>query len=677
MNMFTKRSSVMNPKYKSLFEPFKIGKLEIKNKFFMAPMATTVDCDETGSYTALSVEYFVRRAKGGTGLLITGANWVDNNIEKHVNSVFPCPTIDPTTYQKRAGEMTDKVHAFGSQIFLQLTAGLGRSAVPNILNSECVAPSEISNRWDPSIKCRELKTEEVETIVKQFAASAKIAKTCGFDGVEIHAVHEGYLLDCFTMALFNQRKDKYGGDLKGRLTFPIEIVKAIKAACGEDFPVILRFSIKSYIKALRQGAVPGEKFKELGRDLPEALEAAKILEQAGYDAFDADAGTYDSWYWAHPPMYFGKGMYLPLTTELKKVVHVPVMVAGRMDDPDMAVEALKSGKIDAVGLGRPLLTDPDYVNKLRADNIDGIRHCLGCHDGCFARSFEGKRGSCAINPECGREVITGITPSTVKKTVAVVGGGPGGMEAARVSALRGYDVTLFEASGKIGGQLLIGGVPSFKSDDLDLVKWYEHELKCLKVNIKLNTAATPEKIKALNPDIVYVAEGSSPIHINVPGIDGKNVKYAGDILSGKEKAGNTCVIVGGGLVGCELALHLRQHGKDVSIVEALPEILKSGAPMAPMNKWMLTDLLNFNKVKIFADSPLLKITDKGAVIKTKDGEKTLLADTVIMAIGYKSKNSLYNEIKDDYTVIYNLGDSRRVRNIRAAIWDAYEVARSI
>ena len=369
----------MNQKYQSLFEPFKINKLEIKNKFFMAPMATPATCDVNGVYTYDSMEYYVARAKGGVGLIITGANWVESDIEKHVDAFFPSPTKAPGVYQKMAVEMTERVHAFDSKIFLQLTAGLGRSAIPHALKGECVAPSPTTNRWAPNVQCRELTTAEVEQIVSKFAESAKIAQASSFDGVEIHAVHEGYLLDCFTMSLFNQRDDKYGGDLRGRLTFAIEIVQAIKKACGEDFPVILRFSIKSYVKALRQGGLPGEKFEELGRDIAEALEAAKILEEAGYDAFDADAGTYDSWYWAHPPMYFEKGMYLPLSEQLKKVVHVPVMVAGRMDDPEMAVKALAEGKLDAVGLGRPLLTDPEYPNKLKSDQPESIRRCLGCH----------------------------------------------------------------------------------------------------------------------------------------------------------------------------------------------------------------------------------------------------------------------------------------------------------
>lgn len=666
----------MDQKYRALFEPFTINKLQIKNKFFMAPMGIPLT-DGNRAYTNDAMEYYVARAKGGVGLIITGANWVENSTEKHVNFSFPCPTNNPTAYMKIATEMTERIHTFGSKIFMQLTAGLGRSAVPMLLDGECVAPSPTTNRWDPRIPCRALTTEEVERIVEKFAESAKIAQASGFDGIEVHAVHEGYLLDCFTMSLFNQRTDKYGGDLRGRLTFAIEILQAIKKTCGKDFPVILRFSIKSYIKALRQGGLPGEEFTELGRDVPEALEAAKILEEAGYDGFDADAGTYDAWYWAHPPMYFKKGMYLSLTEQLKKAVHVPVMVAGRMDNPNMAVQALADGKLDAVGLGRPLLTDPDYPNKLKRDEIADIRPCLSCHDGCIARSFSGARASCAVNPECNREWMVGITRDSKSKNVVVVGGGPAGMEAARVSALRGYRVTLFEATSRLGGELNIGGVPDFKEDDLALAKWYQHQLKKLDVQVLLNTKATKEMIEGFHPDIVYVAEGSTPIQLKLSGIESEKVVNAGDVLAGKKQAGQKCIIVGGGLVGCELALHLRSQDKEVTILEALPDILKAGAPLAPMNDWMLRDLLNFKKVRTITNARLSAITEEGAAISTESGEQTLLADSVIMAVGYKPNNSLYAQIKNDFDNVYNLGDGQKVRNIRAAIWDAYEVARSV
>ncbi|HWQ76811.1 MAG TPA: FAD-dependent oxidoreductase [Syntrophomonas sp.] len=668
----------MDKKYQPLFQPFKINEVEIKNKFFMAPMATPTNCDVHGVYTNDAMEYYVARAKGGVGLIITGANWVESDVEKHIDAFFPEPAKEPGLYKKMAYEITERVHSFGSKIFLQLTAGLGRSANPHFLKGECVAPSPASNRWFPEMQCRELTTEEVEHIVAKCAESAKIAQDSGFDGVEIHAVHEGYLLDCFTMKLFNQRTDKYGGDLRGRLTFPIEIVQAIKKECGQNFPVILRFSVKSYVKALLQGGLPGEDFKELGRDIDEALEAAKILEEAGYDAFDADAGTYDSWYWAHPPMYFKKGMYLPLAEQLKKVVTVPVMVAGRMDDPDMAVKALAEGTIDAVGLGRPLLTDPDYPNKIKSNQIESIRPCLGCHDGCFTRLLaQHARGSCTVNPECGRELMVGITPALQSKKVVVVGGGPAGMEAARVSALRRYQVTLFEAASKLGGALLMAGVPDFKEDDRALVKWYEHELKELKVDVRLGIKATRTNIAELQPDIVYTAEGSTPIDLKCRGTESDQVVNAGDVLAGKKEVGRKCVIVGGGLVGCELALHLTVKGHKIVIVEAQADILQTGIPMAPMNEWMLRDLLAYHHVPIITNAKLSAVTASGAVVSAQGTEQEIEADNIIVAIGFKSTCNLYEELKYDYPHIYNLGDSRQVRNIRAAIWDAYEVARSI
>ena len=667
----------MEEKFKQMFEPIKIGKLEIKNKFFMAPMGPPAACGEHGTYTPESIEYYVQRAKGGIGLIVTGANWVENEVEEHGACLFPCPNTLPALYEKRAREMNDRVHAYGAKIFVQLTAGLGRSGIPglSVPTDNLVAPSETTNRWNDALKHRELTTEEIEYIVKQFGKAAHTAKTSGFDGIEIHAVHEGYLLDCFAMALFNQRTDKYGGDLRGRLRFATEIVEEIKRVCGKDYPVIMRFSIKSYIKAIRQGGLPGEEFEELGRDVDESLEVARILEEAGYDGFDADAGTYDSWYWAHPPMYFEKGLYLPLAAKLKEVATVPVMVAGRMDDIEKSADALQAGVVDMIGLGRPVLSDPEFVNKVRSGNTRDIRPCLGCHDGCFGRLFEGGVGSCAVNPECGREINVGISKADEIKNIVVIGGGPAGMEAARVSAIRGHKVTLIEQREQLGGSLVIAGVPKFKEDDLALIEWYKYQMEKLGVDVRLNTKATPEMISKLQPDGLFVAEGSVPFVPKLEGIE--KAVLAQDVLLGNVEVKDNVAIIGGGLVGAELALHLAQQGKKITIVEGLPDILSSGIMLPPMNEWMLRDLLKFNNVAIEAGSMLDSITDEGAVVKQGEDKKLISCDQVVIAIGYRSEKSLYEKLKFDYTYVYNVGDGRNVRNIRAAIWDAYEVARNL
>lgn len=667
----------MKEKYSNLFAPFSIGNCEIKNKFTMAPMGPAGLCEKDGAFNQKAIDYYVERAKGGTGLIMTGICYVENEIEKCAMPSMPCPTLNPANFIKTGRIMTERVHAYDSKIFLQLTAGFGRVALPIVLEGEAVAPSPIENKWDPRIKCRELTTKEVEAYVKKFAEASMVAKMAGFDGVEIHAVHEGYLLDQFAISLFNNRTDKYGGDLKGRLRFTTEIVEAIKNTCGEDFPVSLRYSVKSYIKGINQGGLPDEDFKELGRDLDEGLEAAKILEEAGYDAFNADAGTYDSWYWNHPPMYFEKGMYLHLTEELKKVVNVPVLAAGRMENPDLASRAIEEGKTDALSLGRALLADPYVPKKIRQNNLEDIRPCLSCHDGCMGRIGEGGNLSCAVNPSAGREKVYGIEPAINKKKVMIIGGGLAGMEAARVCAIKGHNVNIYEKGYKLGGNIIPGGVPDFKEDDRALVKWYEKQLTDLDIEINLNAKVNKDIVLNENPDTVIVATGSTPIILDIPGINDNNVLTASDVLLDEDKAGDEIIVIGAGLVGCETALWLRQKGKKVTVIEASSEILGGPHSMPFMNYDMLKDLLNYDGVDIKTNTTVKSINNEGVLIETKEGEISLKADTVVMAVGYKPQRELYKELEKEIGDVYLLGDARKVKNIMHAIWDSYEVARGI
>ncbi|MDD3225006.1 MAG: FAD-dependent oxidoreductase [Clostridium sp.] len=664
----------MGKKYSKLFEPLKISNCTIKNRYVMAPMGPGGLCDAEGAWNQRGIQYYVERAKGGTGLIITGVSFVENKVENHPMPTMCCPTYNPVHFTRMSREMTERVHAYNSKIFLQLSAGFGRVTIPtNLGDIAPIAPSPIQHRW-LDVTCREITVDEIKYIVKKFGESAAIGKRAGFDGIEIHAVHEGYLLDQFAMSLFNKRTDEYGGSLKNRLRFAIEILKEIKKTCGEDYPVILRYSLKSFIKKLRVGALPNEKFEEKGRDIEEGIEAIKILEEAGYDAFDVDAGTYDSWYWNHPPMYQKKGLYLPFAKICKDSVKVPIITAGRMDNPDLADKAVKEGLTDFISLGRPMLADPDIVNKIKVNDTKSIRPCLSCQEGCMGRLQEYCALGCAVNPACCRENDMRITKAETSKTIAIVGGGVAGCEAARVLSKRGHKVTLFEKSLKLGGNLLPGGAPDFKEDDRALVAWYENELKKLKVTIKYNTDVDKDMLKKLNADAVIIATGSTPKIFSL----GNNslVSTAEQILMGKKDPGKKTVVIGGGLVGCETALMLAKKGSDVTIVEALPDILYNNGPTCSANSQMLRDLIPFNGISVLANSKVLEATDKSVIVE-KDGEKKEIpVDSIILSVGYNSDNNLYESIKDDLDNVYLLGDAKKVSNIMYSIWDAFELCRT-
>ncbi len=668
----------MHHEYPKLFEPIRIGKVEIKNRYSMAPMGPIGFSDINGAFSQQGIEYYVERAKGGTGLIITGVCMVENEIEQFLMPSIPLVTKVPHMFLLSSKLMNERVHAYDTKIFAQLTLGWGRASMPHILvdpSRHAVAPSPVENRWDPSIKHRALTTEEVETYVKKCAASAFIAQQAGFDGVEIHAVHEGYLLDQFAMALFNQRTDRYGGNLEGRLRFAVEIVQAIKSVCGAGFPVSVRFSLKSFIKGLRQGALPGEDFEELGRDIEEGLAAARILADAGYDALNVDAGTYDSWYWNHPPMYFEDGMYLPFAQQLKAAVEIPIITAGRMDDPDLAEAAIRDGKTDLIGLGRPLLADAHLPEKVRKGLKAKIRPCLSCQEGCIARVSKPCPLSCAVNPACGREVDYAVTPATVRKKVAIAGGGVAGMEAARVCGLRGHTVDLYEKSDHLGGNLVPGGVPDFKIHDRKLIAWYEQELADLEVRVHLNQAADRQTLA--QADTVIVATGSQPLALQLPGMEADHVRTAAAVLLDESLAGDNVVIIGGGLVGCETALWLAQKGRQVTVVELLPEILGGPHGICFANYDMLTDLLDYHRVRIMTSTSIKAVTPGGVSVASPAGDGVLPADTVIVAVGYRPEKTLFAELVDDPRDIHLLGDARDVQNIMHAVWEAYELGRNI
>jgi 2-enoate reductase len=664
-----------NMKYKKLFESVKIGNLEIPNRYAMAPMGPLGLGDSEGGWNQRGIDYYTRRAQGGIGLIITGVTFSDCTVETQSMPNCPNSTYNPVHFTRTSREMTERIHAYGSKIFLMMSGGFGRVTIPtNLGEFPPVAPSAIPHRWLDKT-CRPLTVDEIHSIVESFGKGAYNAKRAGFDGIEIHAVHEGYLIDQFAISFFNHRDDEYGGSLENRLRFAKEVREEIAKTCGWDFPVAMRFSLKSMVKDWREGALPGEEFEEKGRDIEEGIEAAKLLEKYGYDALDVDVGTYDAWWWNHPPMYMEKAPYKKYAKIVKDNVSIPVFMAGRVDNPDTALQCVEDGICDVVSLGRPTLADPDIVKKIRTEHLSEIRPCISCQEGCMGRIQNYSMINCAVNPQAARERFTQYNPVAKKKRVLIIGGGPAGCEAARVLAERGHEPVLFEAGSRLGGNLIPGGAPSFKEDDIALADWYGEELKRLGVEVHLNEKATADMAVNGGYDTVIVATGSRPKMFSLG--DDEKVYSAEQVLLGEKDSGNKVVVVGAGLVGCELALDLAMKGKKVTIVEALDKPMAVNGPICSANKEMLEKLLPFNGVEIICSA---KVTGykNGELNYEKDGkENSIPADSVVLSVGYRSENSLYEEIKYEVSDLYLLGDAKKVSNIMYAIWDAFEVANAI
>jgi 2-enoate reductase len=655
-----------------LFEPIKIGKVTLKNRIAMAPMGIIGLTAPDGNPSQRAIDYYIERARGGAGLIITSVFKVEGEIEGNVSHMHMINQASVGPFS----ELAEAVHALGAKIFVQLTAGFGRVAPLRILRTQPVSASAVPNYHQPEIICRPLEIAEIETIVKAFGNAAAILASSDIDGIELHG-HEGYLLDQFTTPIWNQRTDKYGGDAIKRLTFPIQVLREIKARAGADFPVQYRFGLKHYIKRLRAGALPGEDYVEAGRNIREGIEMAEMLEKAGFDSLHVDAGCYDSWYWAHPPVYQQHGCMVDMAAEVKKVVNIPVTAVGRLEIPEIAESVISQGKADIVALGRGLLADPQWPVKVSTGKIEGIRPCIGCHDGCIGRFMRSRPLSCAVNPACGREISYQLLRAEKTRNVMIAGGGVAGMEAARAAAIRGHKVTLYEKRTSLGGHLLEASVPDFKKDLARLTDWYKIQLQELGVEVKLGVEVTEDLIAGSRPDSLILATGSLPVRPAIPGLESSNTVTCIELLSGEKEAGKKVTVIGGGLVGCEIALWLARQGKQVMIMEMLPELMSGSLPVPQMNRVMLLDLLDFNGVEVFTGIQIKEISSDGFIISGEHRNSEIRAGTIVLAAGLKSEDKLYKSLIGKVPQIYNIGDSQQPRNIMGAIWDGYEVGRAI
>ena len=654
--------------YEYLGKPLQIGRLTIRNRFCMAPIGGGQHHLPGGGLKDETIQYLVERAKGGFGLIFTGAIAADGTVDPYTG-VGPTILQNPDAFKMTATELNERAGAYSTKIFAQITMGLGR----NYLNLP--APSPVHVFRHPGEVSPELTRDQIKSKIESVVKASKIAKDSGFSGVEVHSIHWGYLLDQFALSMMNHRTDEYGGSLENRLRAAKEILEGIKQECGSDFPVSMRLGLKTFVKGFEQASLTGE--EEIGRTLEEGIEIAKLLESYGYDCLNVDTGIYDSFYYACPPMYMPKGYLVELAAKAKEAVNIPILAGGRMNEAYIAEKAIRDGKIDAVVLGRAALADPEYPNKVLTGHTEKIRPCIACNQGCITRLQQGKQPTCAVNPAAMREVRYALRPCVQPKKVVVVGGGVAGMEAARTAAMRGHKVSLYEKNESLGGNLIPGGSHSFKKEVRELNAWYQNELKVLPVEIHTGEAVTAGQLCNMDADVIIVAAGSVPVTPKVPGIDDKKVIGCMEAFAHPEKVGQKVMVIGGGLVGCEMALEYAQDGKEVTVVEALPKILSAGIPSPIPNGQMIPDLFEHHHVAVLENHRLSAVED-GRVILESDGKKKAFdADSVVIAVGFRPVPSMAQELQRCGAAVYEIGDGQKVSTILHAVWDGYEVGNNI
>lgn len=662
----------MSNKYANLMSPLKIGSMTVKNRYAVAPMGSTSLYNSRGEYNEDGLTYYVERARGGFGLIVMGNMIVDMEAQKPnlIEGPIP-PSYAPSVWKETAIRLTKRVHAYGTKIIMQMGFGHGR------MRPGQKAPSEIPRYSNPSEITEALTREEIETKIRYMIKTAKMAKEAGFDGVEVHAMHWGYLLDQFAMSISNFRTDEFGGDLEGRLTVARRIVQGIKAACGEKFVVSMRLGMKSYIEGFNKDSMFGE--NEAGRTIEEACQIAQLLEKYGYDMLNVNSGIYDSFYYCVSPAYIPKCFNLYLAKELKKAVSIPVFTAGRMDDPDVCEKAIADGETDGVSLGRASLADPHYAQKVQMGCVEKIRPCISCGN-CMRSLFADGALTCAVNPSSMKEGYYSLKQTLVKKKVIVVGGGVGGMEAAVSAAERGHDVTIIEKSDRLGGRLYDAGVHSFKISIRQLAEWFAAEVEEKGVKVMLNTEATVEMLKESGADAVIFCTGADPLMPrSIEGIDSPKSVSCIDVLEGRHEPGQNIVIVGAGLVGAEMAYDYAKEGRKVYLVDALTDILANDPNGVPFQtRMMLNNLLDYHGVQKFLGYKLKCVNEEGAVVTDKYGHDTQLkADDVIIAIGFRKRASMLPELNGCGIETYEIVAGNAIGSIASQVSDAYEIARTL
>ena len=643
--------------YSVLWRPIDINKCRIRNRISMSGMGTftptTVDQVETES----GLRYYEERAKGGIGLIHTGAYFIDEKCAQGGR------TLDFSTDKSipSGTQLTERVHRWGAKIFAQLSCGTGRNGMPQIGERVPISSSENPSFYNPSMICRALTVDEIHEMMEHWKVAAQNAVFMGFDGIQIHA-HAGYLMDQFMSEIWNHRKDQYGGSFENRCRFAMETVDAIRSVVGPDFPITYRISLDHRF--------PG------GRTIEESMKILDVLDKCGIDAFDIDAACYETMDYIFPTRYTGEACMAYVCEEARKHLTHPIINTGN-HSMESAVALLESGNADIAQFGRQSIADPQFANKLREGRREDVRPCIVCNEECIGRIF-GRltQLSCTVNPSVGFETAMEVKPVSKPTNVVVIGGGPGGLEAARCAAERGCSVTLYEKGDKIGGTFLTIATGDFKWRIPQLIEWYGVQLKKLGVKVVLNAEIKADDPVLKSADAIFVATGSRPTVPHIPGIDNKKVIDVVDVHKNGMPEGERVVICGGGLSACDTAIEYgAKGGRKFTIVEMLPQL---ASDVMVVNKISIDRLLNEYGVEQLTSTKVIGITDEGVEVEHEGEKRVIPADVIVAAFGRGRSLELADAVQNEYptkTVI--IGDCMKPAKAGSAIREGFYAAMSL